>query len=713
MNKFFFLFAFLISTSVLQTKAQTKLFTPEDAAGLNTSLYPSAMSQLQWLADEDTFTYVDGRVMLKGNVHTSDLEQILTMDKINASLEEINVDSVKRFPQMKWITSQSAYFFHQKKLFNIVLPSGKILQITQLPEEAANLEVNLPSLNIAYTVENNLFVAIGNQHIKITSDGEGIVNGQTVHRNEFGISKGIFWSPDGKKIAFYHMDESMVTPYPLVDISKRISELKNERYPMAGMTSHEVLIGVFDLEQKNTIFLKTGLPSEQYLTSVTWHPDSKSVFAGILNREQAHLEMKQFDAVSGEELMILFEERDEKYVEPLHPLYFVEESNELFVWVSQRDGFKHLYLYKSDGKLVRQLTSGEWIVSVFLGFDPKGTKAYFTATKESPLEQNTYSVDFKAASIQRITPEKGVHSTQISKSGKYAIDNYSNTSISREITLLQTNGKTLRILKENANPLKEYRLGETTLFSIPASDGTQLFCRMIKPIDFDSTKKYPVIVYVYGGPHAQMITERWLGGANFYLNYLAQKGYIVFTLDNRGSDNRGRAFEQVIHRNAGKTETEDQMQGIQYLQSLSYVDTEKIGVDGWSYGGFMAISLKLNHPEVFKVAVAGGPVIDWKYYEVMYGERYMDTPQTNPEGYEQSSMLNKVDKLEGKLMLIHGDMDPVVVWQNSLSFLKKCVDEGKLVDYFVYPGHEHNVRGRDRAHLIRKISTYFDENLMK
>ena len=234
---------------------------------------------------------------------------------------------------------------------------------------------------------------------------------------------------------------------------------------------------------------------------------------------------------------------------------------------------------------------------------------------------------------------------------------------------------------------------------------------MIKPINFDPKKKYPVLVYVYGGPHAQLVKNSWLGGAGLWLNYMAQQGYLIWTLDNRGSANRGFEFENSIFRNLGTLELEDQMQGINYLKSLDYVDVDRIGVDGWSYGGFMTISLMLKNPGVFKAGCAGGPVIDWKWYEVMYGERYMDTPQDNPEGYKNACLLNHVKDFEGRLLIIHGTMDPTVVWQNSLSFLQKCVDEDKLVDYFVYPGHGHNVGGMDRVHLWKKIEQYFNDNL--
>ncbi len=379
--------------------------------------------------------------------------------------------------------------------------------------------------------------------------------------------------------------------------------------------------------------------------------------------------------------------------------------------MSQRDGYLHLYLYDLQGNMIRQITSGSWVVSSFSGFSADGKNIFFLSTKESPIEQNIYTLNIKSAKISRLSSDKGTHRAIVCKSGKFVLDVYSNQSTPRAIKLITTkNGKSLNI-KTETNPLKDYKLGKTRIFTIPATDGSDLYCRMISPPGMDSTKRYPVVVYVYGGPHSQMITESWLGGANFYLNYLAQKGYIVFTLDNHGTSNRGKAFEQAIFRNVGTIESEDQMLGIAYLRSLPFVDASRIGIDGWSYGGFMSMTLKLQHPDVFKVAIAGGPVIDWKYYEVMYGERYMDTPQTNPDGYAKASLLNQAKNLKGKLLIMHGTEDNTVVWQNSLSFLKQCVDDGILLDYFVYPGHEHNVRGKDRAHLIRKITNYFEETL--
>lgn len=690
---------------------QTKVLSEMDAAGTNFKLYPQSLTQLQWISDTDHFSWADGNLLLGSNVQQTNTDTLLRLEDLNTWMLDAGADSLRRLPSMQWTSIASALFQVKNEFYKIDLAKKHLHLIASLPEEAANIRLSGKSNKIAYTVDNNLFVFDGSNHLQISDEPEGIVCGQSVHRNEFGISGGIFWSPDEKKIAYYQMDERMVSNYPLVDVSKRVAALKNERYPMAGMTSHEVSLFVFDTEtQSNTKILTDG-PSDQYLTAVSWHPESKYIFIGLLNRAQNHLQMMQYDALTGAKTALLFEEIDPHYVEPQHPLYFVPGQKELFVWLSDRDGFRHFYLYNTQGKLIKQLTDGAWEVTDFLGFDHKGEQLIFSATKESPLEQNTYVVQIKNGKINRLTPQKGVHRSQLDHSGQYLLSSYSNRETARETWLVDTKGKNSRLLHQSSNPLNDYALGELEIFTIPADDGTPLYCRLIKPSGFDPSKKYPVVVYVYGGPHAQMITESWMGGANFYLHYLAQQGYVVFTLDNRGSAKRGKVFEQIIHRRLGQTEREDQLQGIAYLKTLPWVDADRIGVDGWSYGGFMSINLKLNHPEVFKVAVAGGPVIDWQLYEVMYGERYMDTPEENPEGYAAANLLNQVEKLEGKLLIIHGDMDPVVVWQHSLQFLKACIKEGKLVDYFVYPGYEHNVRGRDRAHLIKKITNYFNENL--
>lgn len=703
--------ALLLSLFLNALTAQNKQLTPGDAAWLNRDLFPESIQQLQWRGNADVYTFVDNNSLILKEAKNDRADTLINVDGLNTLLVAAGADSTKRLPRINWLEDQTAWFFYKSTLYHLDAEVSTLKKITELPENAANQDVHTPSLNVAYTIDNNLFLAQGEKHIQLTNEPEGVVSGQAVHRNEFGISKGTFWSETGNKLAFYQMDERMVSNYPIVNTKTRIATLENERYPMAGMKSHEVILKVYDLGTESFISLKTGEPVEQYLTTVSWNPNGKTIYTGILNRGQNHLKFNAYNAETGDFEQTLFEETDEQYVEPQFPAYFIPGSETTFLWLSERDGFWHIYLYNTDGKMLKQLTKGDWVVTDFLGFDAAGKNIFYESTAESPLERHIYKTSIKSGKTEKITTEPGVHNLSYAKSGNYFIDSYSNLSTTKNILLLDKKGNTQQTLLDSKNTLTDYNLGHTQLLTLKADDGTPLYARMITPPDLDSTKKYPVIVYVYGGPHAQLVTNSWLGAGNFYLNYLAQQGYVVFTLDNRGSANRGAEFEQIIHRQAGTIERADQLKGVEYLKTLPFVDDERIGVDGWSYGGFMSIGLKLHHPEIFKVATAGGPVTDWKYYEIMYGERYMDTPEENPEGYEMASLVNKTDKLEGKLLIIHGTSDPVVVWQHSLAFIESAVDNGVLLDYFVYPGHEHNVRGRDREHLIKKISQYFKENL--
>jgi len=564
---------------------------------------------------------------------------------------------------------------------------------------------------VAFTKNNNLFVSIETGKIKqITFDeSEDIVNGQSVHRNEFGINGGIFWSPNNNFIAFYRMDESPVTDYPIVDINSVPAVLDDIKYPMAGQASHHVTVGIYDIINEKTTWLKTGEPKEQYLTNVTWGPDGEFIYIAHLNRDQNHLQLIKYDAKTGDRIKILFEEKSKKYVEPEHPLYFSPIEKNKFLWFSERDGWDHLYQYDIDGNLLGQITKGEWVVISFDGYDENEENIYIVATKDSPIERHYYKVSLKYKDIIKLTDDQGTHNVSANFNRSYFIDNFNSVDAPREIRILNDKGNSVGIIHKADNPLEDYKIGNKIIFPIKGDDGTDLYCRMYLPPNLDTAKKYPVIVYVYGGPHAQLVRNSW--ARTSWYHYMAQRGYIIFTLDNRGSANRGLEFEQVTFRRLGTYEIEDQLRGIEYLKSLSYVDSERIGVYGWSYGGFMAISLMLRTNNAFKVGIAGGAVIDWKFYEVMYTERYMDTPDTNPEGYEETSLLNYIDNLNGKLLLVHGTSDPVVVWQNTLTFTQKATNLNKPLDYFPYLGHGHGVRGRDALHLFAKMTNYFIENL--
>jgi len=710
------LFLFLtLALALTATAQEKKFFTPADASYNNRSLYASRPTQLKWVGDQDILMKVDGKKIVTMIPGSKKETTFLTLDELNGFANKAGIDSLRRIPNITWLNDQKAYFYSMGKdgmaLNRLDIKKKTIEPLTTVPQGAQHQTICEKTMRIAYTIDNNLFVADGDKQIQITNNPEGVVAGQSVHRNEFAIDGGIFWSPDGSQLAYYSMDERMVTDYPLVDITERIATAKPIKYPMAGMTSHQVTLHVYDMKTGNDLTIKTGEPVEQYLTAITWNPDNKRIYIGVLNREQNHLKFNEYSTVTGDFIQTIFEDRDDQWVEPQGPAYFLPNNPDQFIWKAQRDGYYHLYLYTISKHEARQLTKGRFVITDFNGFSKYGDNIYYRSTEVSPLERHCYMMNIRSGKVTKLTQEHGTHDITPSKSGRYFIDTYTSTEVPLNVDLQNASGRFVARLHEAEDPLKDYNIGMTIFGSIKAEDGQTLYTRLIEPYDFDSLKQYPVIVYVYGGPHAQLITDTWLGGAGIYLNYLAQEGFLVFTLDNRGSADRGEAFEQCIHRQCGQLEMRDQLKGIEWLKTLSYVDPDRIGCDGWSYGGFMSTSLKINHPEVFKVSVAGGPVLDWKYYEIMYGERYMDTPQENPEGYELTSLENKTDKLEGKLLMIHCTTDDVVMWQHSLVFVENCIHDGKQLDYFVYPGHGHNVRGKDRAHLITKITQYFKDNL--
>ena len=578
-------------------------------------------------------------------------------------------------------------------------------------------------------VKDNNFYVVGNQGdtIQLTTDGSReIVYGQSVHRNEFGIDGGTFWSPDGQRVAFYRMDQSKVADYPQVNIKARSAAYEPDKYPMAGEQSHDVTIGIYDLKSKNTIYLNTPKSNDTkqlsesceldnqpvYFTNITWSPDSKTIYMFELNRDQNDCRLVSYDAEKGRRLQELDRETSPKYVEPMHPIKFLPWESSKFLFQSQRDGYNHLYLYDLKKAASTQLTSGKWVVMELVGFNEKAKSVIIASNEISPIQRNLFAVDVKSGRRTLLDNGRGYHSGELSASGQWLRDSYSEPDVPRVIAVTNTQKPSSKTLFTAENPWKDYNVPEYSCGKLKTADGqTDLYYRMVKPVDFDPTKKYPTVIYVYGGPHAHNVDARWHYGSRSWETYMAQKGYLLFILDNRGSENRGRDFEQATFRRLGQVETEDQMQGVKFLQSLPYVDADRIGVHGWSYGGFMTITMMTRHPEIFKVGVAGGPVIDWKWYEVMYGERYMDTPQQNPEGYKEASLIEQAKNLKGKLQIITGYNDDTVVPQHCLSFIYECNKVGTQPDFYVYPLEGHNMRGHQSVHLHERITQYFEDFL--
>ena len=602
---------------------------------------------------------------------------------------------------------------NKKSFLLLDFKKHKIVWQDSISGQTAN-DWNKVSKATAYVEDHQLYVVDGEgkKHQLSTDGSREIVYGQSVHRNEFGITKGTFWSPDGQRLAFYRMDQSMVQDYPQVDIFPREATYEPDKYPMAGMTSHKVTVGVYDLRTEKTIYLQAGDPTDRYFTNIAWSPDGNAIYMFELNRDQNDCRLVSYNAKTGEKIAELYRETSDKYVEPLHPILFLPWDSNKFIMQSQKDGYNHLYLFDTNGKELKQLTSGSWVVQKVLGFNSKQKSILITSNEANPIQHNTYAVNIATRQRTLLDNGQGSHQAQLSGSGQYLIDRYTEPDVPRNINVVNVaTTKALRLLTAK-DPWEGYQQPIFENGTIKAADGTtDLYYRLVKPHDFDASKKYPTIIYVYGGPHAHNVEAAWHWYSRTWETYMAQKGYIVFILDNRGSENRGLTFEQATFRQLGQIEMQDQMKGVEFLKSLSYVDANRLGVHGWSFGGFMTISLMVNYPDVFKVGVAGGPVIDWKWYEVMYGERYMDTPQTNPEGYEKTSLINKAGKLKGKLQIITGYNDNTVVPQHCLSFLDACIKAGTQPDFFAYPGEEHNMRGHASVHLHERITQYFEDYL--
>ncbi len=710
----FFVFLYIFSI-LLPVTGQYRVLTLEEAlVGPYTSFRIQNLQQLQWCPGGHDFSRIKGDSLVLEDPVKSKEKLLFSLDWLNRKLKIMNGDSLHAMPVIKWKDERTIYFSDGNKWVQLDLRKMQITSVVTIPKESRHTDYFADDPAVAFTRGQNVFIAEpGEKIIQLSFDSlPGFVNGQIVSRNEFGINRGTFWSPQGRYLAWYRKDESRVSEYPLVDIRSRVAKLKNIRYPMAGMESQEIHLFVYDRKNQTKREIITPGSYDKYLTNIAWSPDEKYLFIAVLNREQDHMWLNMYNVLTGRKEKTLFEEKDDRYVEPLKPVRFLPAHPAQFIWESRRDGYNHVFLYDVNGSLIRNLTPGKFDVTGALGFGDHDRYFYYVSTEESPIQRHIYRYDLKTGEKLKLTAVHGTHTGLLSPDGKYLLDRYSNVEIPRVIQVVNQKGRRVAMLLTAENPWKHRKLGRIEISSLPATeDSPRLYYRLIKPVNFDPSKKYPVIVYVYGGPHSQLVTDSWLGQSRMWQHYMAGQGYVSFTLDNRGTLGRGFDFESCIHRHLGDYEVQDQMRGVAFLKSLPFVDTSRIGVHGWSYGGFMTISMMLKNPHVFRAAVAGGPVTNWKYYEVMYGERYMDRPEENPEGYAQADLKNYVDNLDGHLLIINGAMDSTVVWQNSLTLLRAFIKHGKQVDYFVYPTHPHNVRGYDRIHLMRKVSDYFDQYL--
>lgn len=735
-----FIFALLLLTAHFLV-AQTEQI---DLQGIFKGKYRyDRVKSLAWRPATSQYTYYsdDNDAMMATDVKSGkevkifDYSQLYnwTLGSSNNTESDFNKAGGKVSTAWEWIDQNAfkIYAIHPQKGACYITYNLKTKQFTMAADPTENIDVvdqdNNNALYIYKSDDANGFYVndmrnpVNARIILCPDTAKDVVFGEAVHRSEWGINEGWYFSPKSNFIAFYRMDQSMVEDYPLLQTSDgegaaHIAYFKNIKYPMAGRTSHQVKVGIFDakqsFQQKRTIYhyIQTDLADGEFLTNVTFSPDEKYLYITHLNREQNHSKLIRYDVATGKKLALLIEETDTRYVEPQHRILFLNNGN--FIYHSDRDGWNHLYLYSFDGQLIKQITKGNWPVIEDLGMDEKQQYVYFMTNKDNPVDQYLYSVNISTGALTNLTPASGTHTITMSADKKFFFDQFSSLHIPLQYFAGSSDGKSLRMFKESKNPFADCELGYDTIFSLKNAEGIDLYCNMIFPPHFDKSKKYPCLVYVYGGPHSQLVTNSYMTAGPF-LHYMAQKGYIIFVLDNRGTSNRGAAFEKCIHRQLGVLESQDQMVGVNYLQSLPYIDKNRMGIDGWSFGGFMTLTMVTEHPDVFASATCGGPVVNWEWYEIMYGERYMDTPQENPEGYEHANIINKIHKLKCPLLIMHGQQDNTVVQQHSLELLHQSVLDDVQINYFPYTTHEHNVRGMDRVQMWHKIEQFHDKNLMK
>ena len=697
----------MVTMSIASLEAQERRLLTMEEAVLGKGL---AVEDLRatWRANSTSYSVVRDGVISEVDPLTGESRELTTLQKIN----ELLGTQLRHMPPYQ-MTGRGTMRFHTGKELVGIDPLNDLIVHRYAPPVGAENARYADEGRFLYNRGGDLYWSDrdGSEHRITHYNDPAVVCGQIVSRNEFAIAEGWFLSPDKMKVAFYRKDESRVTKFPLLDVTTRTGSLVEIRYPMAGMASERVWLDIYDFEKDSTTTLAVDdFDEERYLTNISWSPDSQRIYVQVVARSQKEMRLNEYTVADGKKLRTLLEERNDRFVEPLHPILFIKEQPDKFLYTTaNRDGYRNIYRGSLiDGSLER-------LTKVDADVEPlqvNGRYLYYLSAECSPVESHLFRLDLKTGKKLRLTHAEGWHHCSLSPNGAYFIDNYSSLKTPRVVRLASTDGKFERELLRAADPSAELNYGEITLGTVKSADGNyDNYYRLIKPLDFDPAKQYPVILYVYGGPHSQMVQNTFQAQLRRWEMYMAQRGYVVFVMDNRGTQHRGLAYEQAIYGQCGRCEMADQVAGLEWLLSHPWCDRERVGVHGWSYGGFMTISLMTNYPELFKVGVAGGPVIDWKWYEVMYGERYMGHPDQNAEGYAATSLIPMAEKLQGKLLICQGAIDNVVVWQHSLNFVRACIEKGVQVDYFPYPTHEHNVRGKDRVHLMQKVTNYFEDYL--
>lgn len=640
-------------------------------------------------------------------------EVLLAAADVQKALGE-EIAGPARFPAMSWVDATTLRCELDHRVARWTLGAERATDVlTWVDDEndaAAASAIAPGDLHVAYLRHHQLWLAAADGRVRqLTFDGSpDIVYGGAAHRAEFGITGGLFWSADGRFLAFYREDQRPIAPYPYQDLDQVPTAPVHGRYPMAGRVHSKVQVGVCDTRDFAVRWLEHDDDADVYWTNVTFGPGD-SVCVALVNRGQDHAQLVRFDARTGKRLQVLVDENDPEWVEPEHGPTFLPDGR--FLWWSARDGYRHLWLCAADGSVVRQVTKGAFDVQRLLGLAADGKTVWFEASGEDPRQCHLFAASVDRDEVRQLTHERGTHHGELSPDQAWASATWSNLETRPSARLLDLQTGAVVPLPTPTDPLRAFALPTQRLFQVKGENDTLLYGHLSLPPDLKEGQRCPVLLYVYGGPHAQLVTDQWLGGRALWLQALAAEGYVVCSLDNRGTPNRGVDFEQAIHRRLGTPEVQDQLCAIDWLTQQPFVDAARIGVHGWSYGGYLTLRLLLLAPKRFACGISGAPVTDWAMYETGYGERYMDTPLENAQGYLGASCLPLADQLATPLLLVHGTDDRTVMWSHSLAFVDRCIELGRPLRYFPYPMQQHGLVGRDRVYFLRQLHTFLAEHL--
>lgn len=664
------------------------------------------LDSIQWQKGTSNFTYIrNGKLYLQTNKSGKEKE-VVTLDE----LRKITSHDYTQFPSYAWRDANTLILKSSSFYAVIDMKTEKMLTGLPIDSGAVNISISKNG-NIAYSLDSALIVIDSSGKKTIVDDaGPNICSGCIPYRSEFGTDNAITWSPSGNKLLFYRVNQNSVTILPLIDSAGKAKHYIH--YPFAGEEIGSSEIGIYSVSDKSLTYLKTDKENGRYLTNAVWSPAESSVYISVLNREQNNIQLKEYDAITGDYSRIVLKESNKKYIDLQYPSILLRTKPE-FLWLSSKSGHNHLYHYDAEGLLLSQLTNGDWDITQILGLDTKEENVYFTGTRPSdPTGRYIYRANLISLQVQCLTEEPGTHIGYINYDNGLIVDFSTSYTVPAKYSIIDNKGKSIRIVTEVPSPFKFIDLPVIEQGTLRADDGnTDLYYNIYKPADFDSEKLYPVIFYVYGGPHVQLVRNRWMGGSGMIPFFLAQEGFIVFVLDNRGSCGRGAAFEQSTFLKLGQIELQDQLAGLKHLSHLSFVDEKRIGVWGWSYGGFMALNMAVNAPGKFKAVLAGAPVTNWARYEAMYTERYMGVPSKNIEGYAWSNIIAKAGQLESTVLVISGDNDTVTVPVQHKEFYEAAAAEGKKVRLETVSEQSHKFSGNARKDLANEIITFFKENL--